>query len=86
MLEATHRYFNQAADVLNLAPKVREILLTPNRVVKVEIVEESDNGELMHFTGYRAQHNSSRGPCKGGLRYHPSMDEDYATALASLMT
>ena len=86
MLEATHRYFNQAADVLNLAPKVRDILLTPNRVVKVEIVEEADDGQLMHYTGYRAQHNSSRGPCKGGLRYHPSMDEDHATALASLMT
>jgi len=86
MLEATHRYFNQAADVLNLAPKVREILLTPNRVVKVEIVEEADDGQLMHYTGYRAQHNSARGPCKGGLRYHPSMDEDHATALASLMT
>ena len=44
MLEASHRYFNQAADVLNLAPKVRDILLTPNRVVKVEIVEEADDG------------------------------------------
>ena len=38
MLEASHRYFHQAADVLDLAPKVRDILLSPNRVVKVEIV------------------------------------------------
>jgi len=86
MLEASHRYFHAAADVLDLAPKVREVLLAPNRVIKVEIVEEADDGQLMHYTGFRVQHNSSRGPCKGGLRYHPSMDEDHAGALANLMT
>ena len=86
MLEASHRYFHQAADLLDLAPKVRDVLLSPNRVVKVEIVEEADDGQLMHFTGFRVQHNSARGPCKGGLRYHPTMDEDHAAALASLMT
>jgi glutamate dehydrogenase (NAD(P)+) len=86
MLEASHRYFHKAADVLDLAPKVREVLITPNRVIKVEIVEEADDGQLMHFTGFRVQHNSARGPCKGGLRYHPSMDEDHASALANLMT
>jgi glutamate dehydrogenase/leucine dehydrogenase len=53
MLEASHRYFHQAADVLDLAHKVREVLLTPQRVIKVEIVEESDDGQLMHFTGFR---------------------------------
>jgi len=86
MLEASHRYFHQAADVLDLAPKVRELLLTPNRIIKVEVVEEDDQGQLMHYTGFRAQHNSARGPCKGGLRFHPTMDEDHATALANLMT
>jgi glutamate dehydrogenase (NAD(P)+) len=86
MLEASHRYFNQAADVLDLSPKVREVLLTPNRVIKVEVVEEADDGQLMHYTGFRVQHNSARGPCKGGLRYHPTMDEDHASALANLMT
>jgi glutamate dehydrogenase (NAD(P)+) len=86
MLEASHRYFHQAADVLDLAHKVREVLLTPQRVIKVEIVEESDDGQLMHFTGFRVQHSNARGPCKGGLRYHPTMDEDHASALANLMT
>jgi glutamate dehydrogenase (NAD(P)+) len=65
---------------------VREILLTPFRVVKVELVIESDDGDLLNFLGYRVQHNRARGPLKGGLRYHPSVDEDEATALASLMT
>jgi glutamate dehydrogenase (NAD(P)+) len=86
MLEASHRYFHQAADVLDLAHKVREGLLTPQRVIKVKIVEESDDGQLMHFTGFRVQHSNARGPCKGGLRYHPTMDEDHASALANLMT
>jgi glutamate dehydrogenase (NAD(P)+) len=86
VLEASHRYFNQAADVLNLPPKVRDILLRPKRVIKVEIVEEADDGSLMHYTGFRVQHNNARGPCKGGLRYHPTMDEDHASALANLMT
>jgi len=86
MLEACHRYFHRAADVLELTPKIRDILLTPNRVIKVEIVEEADDGQLMHFIGFRVQHNNARGPCKGGLRFHPTMDEDHASALAALMT
>jgi glutamate dehydrogenase (NAD(P)+) len=86
MLEESHFYFNKAADVLDLSAKLREVMLTPVRVVKVEIVTENDRGDLLHHTGYRAQHNGVRGPFKGGLRYHPNMDEDHATALANLMT
>ncbi len=86
MLEASHRYFQQGADTLGIEPKLRDILLTPHRVVKVELVIEGDDGELRHFIGYRVQHNRTRGPMKGGLRYHPSVDEDHATALANLMT
>ncbi len=86
MLEESHYYFNKAADVLGLSDKVRRIALTPYRVVKVEIVTEDDRGELMHHRGYRVQHSPVRGPMKGGLRYHPSVDEDHATALANLMT
>ena len=86
MLEECHYYFNKAADVLGLSDKVREILITPRRVVKVEIVTEDDSGALMHFCGFRVQHNTARGPFKGGLRYHPTMDEEHAAALANLMT
>ena len=86
MLEETNLFFNRAADHLELPDKLRTILLTPRRVVRVEIVTESDDGELMHHLGFRVQHNSVRGPMKGGLRYHPSMDEDHAASLASLMT
>ncbi len=86
MLEASHHYFNEAADALDLSDKIREILLTPRRVLKVEVVTEDDEGQLLHFTGFRTQHTNVRGPYKGGLRYHPHMDEDHATALANLMT
>jgi glutamate dehydrogenase (NAD(P)+) len=86
MLEESHHYFHKAADVLKLSDKIRRIVLTPTRVMKVEIVAEKDDGALMQFTGFRTQHADVRGPYKGGLRYHPHMDEDHATALANLMT
>ena len=86
MLEASHHYFHKAAEILDLSDKLQEILLTPRRVVKVEIVTEADDGQLLHHLGFRVQHNNARGPMKGGLRYHPSVDEEHATALANLMT
>jgi glutamate dehydrogenase (NAD(P)+) len=86
MLEASRLYFNKAADALELSPLIRQILLTPFRIVKVELVVEDDGGDLLHFMGYRVQHNRARGPMKGGLRYHPMVDEDESIALASLMT
>jgi glutamate dehydrogenase (NAD(P)+) len=86
MLSDSHIYFHRAADVLQLDDRIREIILSPRRTVKVEIVTENDAGQLMHHFGYRVQHNNARGPMKGGLRFHPSMDEDHAAALANLMT
>jgi glutamate dehydrogenase (NAD(P)+) len=86
MLADSHVYFHRAADVLGLSDKVRTILLTPFRSVKVEIAIEGEDGELQVYNGYRVQHNMARGPMKGGLRYHPEMDEDHAAALANLMT
>ncbi|MDH4022898.1 MAG: glutamate dehydrogenase [Gammaproteobacteria bacterium] len=86
MLNTVNLFFNRAADHLELGDQLRQILLTPNRVMRVEIVTESDAGGLHHHLGYRVQHSAVRGPMKGGLRYHPSMDEDHAASLASLMT
>lgn len=86
MLEASHRYFHRAADLLDLDPQLRLILLTPNRVMKVELAFEGADGKIIRHTGFRVQHNNRRGPYKGGLRFHPAMDEEHATALANLMT
>lgn len=86
MLEQSTDYFHKAANELELSTDFREILLAPDRTIKVDIVTESESGKLLLHTGFRTQHSNRRGPFKGGLRYHPSMDEDHATALASLMT
>src|SRR5262245_25174749 len=76
----------RASTILDLGERVEKLLLTPNREVKVEVAVELDNGEVATYTGYRIQHNSARGPMKGGLRYHPTVDADDVTALSSLMT
>jgi glutamate dehydrogenase (NAD(P)+) len=86
MLAESHFYFHKAAEILGLSDKVRTILLTPLRSVKVGIAIEGEDGDLQSYEGYRVQHNMARGPMKGGLRYHPAMDEDHAAALANLMT
>ncbi|MBK9622967.1 MAG: hypothetical protein IPO31_27650 [Candidatus Obscuribacter sp.] len=58
--------------------------MSPRRS-KVECVIELDNGELGTFNGFRVQHDNSRGPYKGGLRY-PEVDPDEVNSLESLMT
>lgn len=84
--EATNYYFKKAAGQLGLGPHLEIALIAPKREVKVECLTELDNGELHCFTGFRVQHDNSRGPMKGGLRYHPEVDPDEVNSLASLMT
>ena len=79
-------YFRRAAQVMGIGARVQRLLEKPQRIVKVELAVELDNGELGTYTGYRVQHNRARGPCKGGLRYHPTLDEGHSIELASLMT
>ncbi len=84
--EEVNYYFRQAARVMDLSAHVERMLITPFREVKVDVSITLDNGELGTFIGYRVQHDKSRGPMKGGLRYHPTVDMDEALGLASLMT
>lgn len=84
--EATNHYFDQAAKELDLTSNVRTLLVTPDREVRVEVAIELDSGKIGNFIGYRVQHDNARGPFKGGLRYHPMVDQDEARSLASLMT
>ncbi len=84
--EATQYFFDLAADRLELGDSVREMLLMPRREVQVQVTFERDNGDLATFVGFRVQHDNSRGPMKGGLRYHPQVDLDEVRSLASLMT
>jgi len=84
--ESVCRYFEEAAGVMDLSPNMKKLLLTPEREVKVQVAMKLDNGEIATFVGFRMQHNSARGPMKGGLRYHPEVDAEEVLALASLMT
>ena len=84
--EATRLFFNQAADQLKLNEELKEALLMPLREVQVQVTIRRDDGKLANFVGFRVQHNHSRGPMKGGLRYHHEVDLDETRALASLMT
>jgi len=71
---------------LELDPGVHAILRQPERELTVAVPVVMDSGQVQVFTGYRIQHSSARGPCKGGIRYHPGVDLNEVKALAALMT
>ncbi len=78
--------FERAANLINLDAYMRRILMRPFREVQVEVPVRMDDGRIEVFTGYRIQHNGARGPCKGGIRYHPEADHDEVLGLAAIMT
>src|SRR6202162_5249387 len=78
--------FDMAAEYLKLEPGLRQILRAPKRVMEVSSPVKMDNGHTKVFTGFRVQHNVSRGPAKGGLRYHLNVTVDEVKALAAWMT
>lgn len=76
----------KAAKMLNLSPNDYVSLKYPERELKVSVPVEMDDGTIKVFEGYRVQHSSSRGPCKGGIRYHQDVDVDEVKALAAWMS
>ncbi len=84
--EATNRNFARAARLVGIDETTERQLVTPYREIKVELTLVRDDGSLATYTGFRVQHDNSRGPMKGGIRYHPEVDPDEVNALASLMT
>jgi glutamate dehydrogenase (NAD(P)+) len=77
---------DEAAQIMNLDPNVHEVLRHPKRVLEVAVPTRMDDGTVQTFTGYRVHHNTSRGPSKGGIRYHPHVTMDEVKALAMWMT
>jgi glutamate dehydrogenase (NAD(P)+) len=75
-----------AADFLGLDQGMRDLLATPKRELTVAVPVRRDDGRLEVFTGYRVHHNVTRGPAKGGMRYHPTVSPDEIRALAVWMT
>lgn len=78
--------FDQAAEAMRLDPNLRERLKLPQRSLVVSVPVRMDDGHVEVFTGYRVQHDSSRGPSKGGIRYHPDVSLGEVAALAMWMT
>jgi glutamate dehydrogenase (NAD(P)+) len=77
---------DDVADRLDLEPGIHAILRQPERELTVSVPVVMDDRHIEVFTGYRIQHSSARGPCKGGIRYHPDVSLKEVTALAALMT
>ncbi|MDQ6681892.1 MAG: Glu/Leu/Phe/Val dehydrogenase [Chloroflexota bacterium] len=78
--------FDAAADQLDLDDGLRRVLRVPKRELTVNFPVTMDDGRVEVFTGYRVQHNLSRGPAKGGIRYHQDVSLDEVRALAMWMT
>src|SRR5215210_5761923 len=85
-LRSALEQFDTAAERLGLAAGLRDVLRVPKRELTVNFPVEMDDGQIDVYTGYRVQHNMARGPAKGGIRYHPSVNLDEVKALAMWMT
>ncbi|MGR4065272.1 MAG: Glu/Leu/Phe/Val family dehydrogenase [Vulcanimicrobiaceae bacterium] len=77
---------DDVADVVGLSDGIHGFLREPKRVLEVSIPTHMDDGTHRNFKGFRVQHNVSRGPSKGGIRYHPDVTLDEVKALAMWMT
>jgi glutamate dehydrogenase (NAD(P)+) len=84
--DVAQRQFDLAAERLDLSPGLRKVLREPKRELTVHFPVKMDDGSVEVFTGYRVQHNLSRGPAKGGIRYHQDVTLDEVKALAMWMT
>jgi glutamate dehydrogenase (NAD(P)+) len=84
--EVAVRQLDEAAKLAQLDRGMRDILASPSRVLTVSVPAKMDNGDIRVFTGFRSQHNSARGPYKGGIRYHPQVTVDEVKALSMWMT
>jgi glutamate dehydrogenase len=84
--EMAQEQFDHVAKLLNLDPQIAEVLRWPLREYIFRIPVRMDDGTLRVFTGFRVQHNDARGPCKGGLRFHPAETLDTVRGLSMWMT
>lgn len=85
-LESIEFRMREAGRWLRLDDGVIETLIAPRRVLEVSIPIQRDDGSRVRFTGWRVQHNITRGPAKGGIRYHPSVSRNETVSLAAAMS
>jgi len=84
--QMAQRQFDHVAEMLRLDLQASELLRIPRREYSFQIPVRMDDGSVQVLIGYRVQHNDARGPCKGGIRFHPSETLDTVRALAMWMT
>jgi glutamate dehydrogenase (NAD(P)+) len=84
--EVALKQLEDASKILNLDKGMLQILSNMKRILTVSIPTKMDDGSIRVFTGYRSQHNDARGPCKGGIRYHPDVTLEDVKALSMWMT
>jgi len=84
--EMAQEQFDDAAEILGLDASVRALLREPLREYQFSIPVHMDDGGVSVFRGFRVQHNDARGPCKGGVRFHPAETIDTVRALSMWMT
>src|SRR4051812_49826208 len=77
---------DDAAKLTGVDPDIHRMLRTPRRVLEVAVPVRMDDGRVEVFTGWRVHHDTTRGPAKGGIRFHPEGDAHEVTALAAHMT
>ncbi|KGX93820.1 glutamate dehydrogenase [Pontibacillus halophilus JSM 076056 = DSM 19796] len=76
----------QVVEELEITPSVFQILKEPKHVVRISIPLQRDDGTVETYTGYRSLHSDLLGPGKGGIRFHPNVNEDEVMALSVWMT
>lgn len=80
------KFLHAALDRIHVSDEMRHLMASPYREIKFGLPLRTHDGGMRMFQGYRVQHNHSRGPFKGGLRYHPDVNLSHFRDLASLMT
>ena len=86
LYEMAQNQFLKAARLMELDPNIGNFLLWPQKTLVVHFPVVMDDGRVEIFEGYRVQHNTARGPAKGGIRYHPDTNLDEVSSLAFWMT
>lgn len=85
-LETARAQLRSAVEKLSLSESMWNTLSTPRRILEVAVPLRRDSGVVEMYKGYRVQYSTTRGPSKGGIRFHPDIDLDETVALAMLMT
>ena len=84
--DAAMQHLERALEKANIHPEVIEVLRHPQSILQVSVPVRRDDGSLSIYTGYRVQHNTARGPAKGGIRFHPQVSLSEVKALSFWMT